>query len=641
MFIAISLAICTAVPIDITISIDAIIIFIATSILIPIPIFLSAFASISIVAPAPSWQPIITYNPIPEHARDNPLGTNRTGSTTPCTRHTSTTSPSAYDTYKEHHPRSPFSPNLRLSLRSCVVCRSALIGMTPLEIVTTFARHIECEARLGLSTQVESTAKAMPSLVRRLRELKPSMAMVTEVFEYLAQDVSPFSKEQKQQIAEVAQSTMVDTTVVGPRAVHAVKTQQHLHLHNYLPARLWAVLESADSKENKFRQLAHFMCANLGLRNPDAKTKRLAVVIVHLASRDTPCPTIAYNDVNHFGDIMDRKRSSVCTKQTMASFPEDPSAFQVSYPEAFGADDLPIACRVDLSAITERCRKDVTPCRSTNNQVRAGSRTVVAAPAAPAVDSVNGLLFHMLDKYMFSKGHEPLSLASSFHRRSPSVESHASPRGSPGALPLEDEVQRPSSLGASSEEPLGGITPSCLNPRHDKLAALMGKLGVATDSAPIEDGATRVSDSEPADAAAPLPRLRKRPAEDDGEDATIAPVGEKEKKATPSMCKRPAAAPKAARTSAVAPKAARSSVSTSVHEGLLKKAAKVARPPPSVKPTAHAGGKIYFSETKGCFRVYLRVGDRIEKCVAANPANKADIEHKFQICCALIENDKR
>ena len=89
------------------------------------------------------------------------------------------------------------------------------------------------------------------------------------------------------------------------------------------------------------------------------------------------------------------------------------------------------------------------------------------------------------------------------------------------------------------------------------------------------------------------------------------------------------------------PKAARSSVSTSVHEGLLKKAAKVARPPPSVKPTAHAGGKIYFSETKGCFRVYLRVGDRIEKCVAANPANKADIEHKFQICCALIENDKR
>ena len=189
---------------------------------------------------------------------------------------------------------------------------------------------------------------------------------------------------------------------------------------------------------------------------------------------------------------------------------------------------------------------------------------------------------------------------------------------------------------------MGGITPSCLNPCHDRLAALMGKLGVANDSAPIEDGATR--ESEPADAAAPLPRLqRKRPAasEDDDEDSAIAPVGEKEKKATPSMCKRPAAAPKAARTSAAAPKAARSSVSTSVHEGLLKKAAKVARPPPSVKPTAHAGGKIYFSETKGCFRVYLRVGDRIEKCVAANPANKADIEHKFQICCALIENDKR
>ena len=86
----------------------------------------------------------------------------------------------------------------------------------------------------------------------------------------------------KSRISLELQSTMVDPTTTSARAVHAVRTQQHLHLHNYLPARLWARLESEGVKDNKFRQLAHFMCQSLGLRSPDAKTKRLAAVVVRL-----------------------------------------------------------------------------------------------------------------------------------------------------------------------------------------------------------------------------------------------------------------------------------------------------------------------------------------------------------------------
>ncbi len=107
------------------------------------------------------------------------------------------------------------------------------------------------------------------------------------------------------------------------------------------------------------------------------------------------------------------------------------------------------------------------------------------------------------------------------------------------------------------------------------------------------------------------------------------------------MKRRPAAAPKTARKSA-APKAASSKgVTKSVHEALLTKPAKVARPPESQKPTAHAGGKIYFSKPKSAFRVYLRMGDRIEKAIKANVASKDDMRRKFNVCCALIENDKR
>ena len=79
----------------------------------------------------------------------------------------------------------------------------------------------------------------------------------------------------------------------------------------------------------------------------------------------------------------------------------------------------------------------------------------------------------------------------------------------------------------------------------------------------------------------------------------------------------------------------------SVHEALLMKPAKVARPPQSQRPTAHAGGKIYFSKPKGAYRVHLRMGDRIEKVVKVNVACNADMRHKFNICCALIESDTR
>lgn len=147
--------------------------------------------------------------------------------------------------------------------------------MTPTDVVSSFERHMKVEVRLGLSTMVASAEKVMPTLLTRLRSLNPSMDEVTAVLEHLGRDDCLFTNEQRQEIGVVAQATMVDPTAVVTRTV--VKTQQHLHLHYYLPARLWACLESGDRKENKFRQLAQFMCQSLGLRNPDVKTKRCSL----------------------------------------------------------------------------------------------------------------------------------------------------------------------------------------------------------------------------------------------------------------------------------------------------------------------------------------------------------------------------
>ena len=145
---------------------------------------------------------------------------------------------------------------------------------TPKDVVTSYENHALQEHRLGLTrSMAESLSKAMPSLVNRLRSLRPSMEEVTALLEYFGTGDCSFPMEQRKELATVVQDTMVDPTVVSSRS--SSETQVHIHLQNYLPSRLWACLESCDSKHNKMRHLAQFMCQNLGLRNPCAQTKRL------------------------------------------------------------------------------------------------------------------------------------------------------------------------------------------------------------------------------------------------------------------------------------------------------------------------------------------------------------------------------
>ena len=539
--------------------------------------------------------------------------------------------------------------------------------MTPLEVVTSFEKHMAVEIKLGLCTIIEATAKSLPILLTHLRSLKPSMGGVTEVLEYLqGSDTCLFSGDQKLEIGQVANAALVDPAIVSTRVTSAAKTQHHLGLHNYLPARLWACLESEDQKGNKFRQLAQFMCQSLGLRNPDAKTKRLAVVVVHLATNDDPTPEVAYADVQLFGDIMEQKRQSVCTKQSMASFPEDPKVFMVAHPVAYGPEGPPVACRVPLNAIVARCKKGVTPCRNTNLYVRGHrctqkSTPLQSTPASPAAPADYSALFSAMERFMFQKGHAPLGIELAPLRAPlgalPPVGERHSPVGPQLALegPSTALVDASSNASGSSPAPMfSGVTLGCLDPCHDKLAQLRAKLGcaevggAAVGDARLADGERGASEE---DGAAALPRLTtKRPpaaaADDEPEPDESETLGAED--AGPAMMRRPAAAAKTAAAAkrarkSAAPKAAASAggARPSIHEALLGKPAKVARPPQTQEPTAHAGGRIYYSKPKGCYRVYLRSGDRIEKSVKANVASAADMRHKFQICCALIENDKR
>ena len=487
--------------------------------------------------------------------------------------------------------------------------------MTPVDVVSSFERHIQVEVHIGLSTMVAARETAMQPMLTRLRSLKPSMDEVTEVLAHLGKDTCIFSPEERQSIGAVARATMDDPVTPSTRA-HA-RTQQNMCLHNYLPLRLWAFLESEDSQENKFRQLAQFMCQCLGLRNPDTKTKRLAVVLVHVSSKISPTPKVAYESMLTFRDIMEQKRSSVASQQTMLSFPDNPHVFMEAYPAAYGTDDPPIACRASAATIVERCRKGVTPCRSSNQRVQehATQPSQASSPShTPNTgDSVNGLLMALLEKFMTQKGNTSLSLSEALvsHAASSPTSPPAIERRSSG----EDlvSVGSPSSQGSPTPDQLfsAGIKPKCLDPCHDKLAQLKKKLGCADehcDALPLEDAPPRLS--------------KKRTLEPSGKDEPEA-SGVSDGMAPVDRCRHVLRKPAAA------------------SEAILEQPAKVDRPPQSERPTMHAGGKIYWSKPKSLYRVYLRIGDRIEKQIRANSGSKHDMRQKFLICCALIENDKR
>ena len=239
---------------------------------------------------------------------------------------------------------------------------------------------------------------------------------------------------------------------------------------------------------------------------------------------------------------------------------------------------------------------------------------------------MNVALLALLERFMSGKSHAPLSDALVGQRASSSHSPRAiESRSSTETLVGEGSLSSPDSP-APGQHFSGGIQPKCLEPCHDKLAQLKEKLGCAEEphqALPLEDALPRLSTKR---ALEPSGADELEASEDcDG----VAPVA----RCTPAM-KKPAAAPKAT------PKSAGRHTS-SVHAALLKRPAKVERPPQSESPTTHAGGKIYWSPPKSAYRVYLRIGDRIEKQVKANPDSKHDMRQKFLICCALIEDDKR
>ena len=263
--------------------------------------------------------------------------------------------------------------------------------------------------------------------------------------------------------------------------------QTHLFLFNYLPALLWGILESSETIENKLKQLAAFMVQNLGLRHPCNTTKKIAINIVLIASKQEVPPQRAYDLLHDFGNYMDQKRTAIQSAQTLEVFFEDVNEFQQIYPTAYGERDPPVECRIDLTSMPERLRKDITPSRSINDNVIRGAKSkisLVPSVEPPSIVSTNQTATLATQQSFMqppqqNANAELVSILRSIMQRQDTME--ASQRDRLPSLASQSTLERSATMstiaGPGPEESSvigGGVPPQCWKPPPKNVSVYEG-----------------------------------------------------------------------------------------------------------------------------------------------------------------------
>ena len=517
-------------------------------------------------------------------------------------------------------------------------------SMEPVGVLKAFEKHILSETRVGLTTLAEAATEAMPNVIARLRQLKDvPMEQVTDANEHLASDSAIWTSPQRRELGKLIKTLMNNPMQAHDKSLSTVM-QNNKYVHQYFPAKVWAVAESKDILKNKFRFAATFLITNLGIRHPDEATKKRVVVCVLMASKLDPEPNEAYEYVREFSTIFEQKRASISSAQTLANFPKDPSEFMTLFPSAYGEDDPPVNCRLDEQTILERCRPDITPLRSSNIRVKRSSTDLSIVPTTrhhpQPQDQVNTTLLGLLQHYMHKGSPEspPPDLSSN---RKPVCARPRSP------LAIEDREDSSSHMDEATHPSISGgvashITPPALIPpnttRADKLRELSADISTSCAEARARAEGKRKKRS-----AANAKEDEDDEDEDEEEEEEEDDAPSASKKAAAALKKKPAAARKttAANKKAAKKKAAKEKSMIAIYAKLSKARPKTRRPKASTTSCRHYGGSILWQGATKSFRVFKKLGDKKEERLRADPADKTDVKFKFGVACAMIESDPR
>ena len=424
---------------------------------------------------------------------------------------------------------------------------------------------------------------------------------------------------------------------------------------------IWVMLRSADSFSNKAKHLATFMIKNLGLRNPCEKTRRMATVIIHIASKLDIDPDGCLEHISDMRTIIETKRTVLDGIATMSKFNSNVEEFMRLYPTAYDPEHPAIECPYPVSDILERCRKEVTPARCSNAQLRVhgkrnlATRTINRAPRSLTDQST------IIDAQA-----EQIQLLRDFMRGRTSnvpqlpAPSDANVSAARRAITIEEidpddgkRITRDATIDHVT--PDTGSVPGCLQARvleketpPNKIADLRAQIKADVAAAKLkkkEDAAKAKGKTGTSKKKAKKKKKAKSNSSTDDDRKTkssdASSPSDTSVEPKPKTAKAKAKAKSIPKEKAKAKTEARSKR----FDALLKRPAAAGRPAFNKKPTSYKGGRIYWSGANQLLRVYARVpaGEEKEKkeTIRCDDANKADKERSWAIACALIESDPR
>jgi hypothetical protein len=571
-----------------------------------------------------------------------------------------------------------------------------MTDVTPLQAYRSAERYIAATCTMDPGKLATTSNSQMRNLIELLGKIHIDIGSGTELIEALNSPSANFSLEQRQTLLRTI-SSIVDGehTAASSISISRSPEQNCPTIYDYYPAKIWAVARNPDETlKNKFRCIATWHVEGMGLRNPNAATKRLVVALVHAAMGSDPDPDVAYRDVHEFGAIQKQMRELMPGSQTMLSFPKDPVQFRQLHPAAYPEGSPPIPCPIPVELILARARKDLIPLRNTNRQLRGKQSPLARQPnVSPAERLMEGLLNYMSGRGEFPRqqmgvgGEIPIVFNDNPRRRPPTIDQ------STGALVPFDQSMGDEDRESPGDRPM----PGCLQHHHGDLRSL--KLAVQHDMLTGRASTGR---------AAAAPEHEDRDAELGGEDIDIdaaeAGGGIRKRPATAAnIYKRPSAAvaPDDLDTSGTTSKhptstAAPSTCFTKTKVAMKLKAAKGSkkvkgatgkpaaggygskgkplisnptvarvlaakqsihkypevvktlmalkskyRPAPSKSATSYKGGKIYYIPKSMHLRVLARKGDRHEQRIPIDFDAKHELQAQWGLACAVIESDPR
>ena len=516
---------------------------------------------------------------------------------------------------------------------------------SPKELVQAAGRHVRSQVTLGRYNMKDACARQLPRLLEQVRSLEGLIqAHLTELNEYLEAERGTFSGEERTEISavaeqcfEVANASKVDTpTEEG--------FQKHYHMQHWYPDWLWSIIMSTDTMSAKLQQTAEFWIEQLGLRDPDEKTKRLGVAICEAASSTPIDPQQSYDRVHELAGYIRTKKTVIPGTQTVRNFQKDPKSFMAKYPNAYAKDHPPVKCRIDEKKIRERNNKEIIPCRDSNKKVRTkrtssevGAQSQIQ-PASSASGSGTLDAMKMMMEFMFGSR----QTAPKLELKPPTgqCQNASAPSGlATVGQPRFEEVAE-TNVASTKPENAGGL-PGCLQPPSTSQESSAAKMARLRENIKKAAASTKAAGGASADGDA-----ADDPTKDKADDAPPAAATTAKHTAKGTVQKKPGA--KGAPKPAPKEKAPKGKTSPTVawyddkdKLKILNKKAKTKRPKFAPTPVKHLGGKIHFSKARKALRVDKRKQDKVETNVALKSESAADKARAYNYACALIETDPR